>query len=158
MKKNEVIPPTSVPLPADRGAGKPPALSHPAEKYLKCVIFAQEKKAEDIVVLDMQSASSSYTDYCMICSGNSTRQVQAIADSIERNLRREGIRPLGIEGYNVGEWILVDYGDVVVHIFLAENRRYYDLEGLWADRPRIDFSREIGQALSCGSTSFASGG
>ncbi|RME00088.1 MAG: ribosome silencing factor [Deltaproteobacteria bacterium] len=158
MKNSEVIPSRSEPDRADRGAASSLELSHPTEKYLKCVIFAQEKKAEDIVVLDMQSVSSSYTDYCMICSGNSTRQVQAIADSIELNLKREGIYPLGIEGYNVGEWVLVDYGDVVVHIFLAENRRYYDLEGLWADRPRIDFSREIEQALSCGSTSFASGG
>ena len=100
-----------------------------------------DKKAIDVVVLDMADASS-ITDYFLICSGGSQRQVQAIADAIGEQLKQAGITSLGVEGYREGHWILMDYGDVIVHIFSQETREFYDLERLWANAPKIDLSRE----------------
>jgi|SRR5687768_10753668 ribosome-associated protein len=101
-----------------------------------------DKKAMDVVVLDMADASS-ITDYFLICSGGSQRQVQAIADAIDEQLKQAGITSLGIEGYREGHWILMDYGDVIVHVFSQETRDFYDLEHLWENAPKIDLSREI---------------
>ncbi len=106
-------------------------------KSLLCVKAAVEKKAFDLVLLEMKQITS-FTDYFLICSGKSDRQAQAIAQAIEEGLEQEGIRPLGHEGRAEGKWILMDYGDVVVHIFLEPVRAFYDLEGLWIDAPRID--------------------
>ncbi|HEX9867953.1 MAG TPA: ribosome silencing factor [Candidatus Tectomicrobia bacterium] len=100
-----------------------------------------DKKAIDVVVLDMADASS-ITDYFLICSGGSQRQVQAIADAIGEQLKQAGITSLGVEGYREGHWILMDYGDVIVHVFSQETREFYDLERLWANAPKIDLSRE----------------
>jgi len=100
-----------------------------------------DKKAMDVVVLDMADASS-ITDYFVICSGGSQRQVQAIADAIDEQLKQAGITSLGVEGYRQGHWILMDYGDVIVHVFSQETREFYDLERLWANAPKIDLSRE----------------
>ena len=100
-----------------------------------------DKKAMDVVVLDMADASS-ITDYFVICSGGSQRQVQAIADAIGEQLKQAGITSLGVEGYREGHWILMDYGDVIVHVFSQETREFYDLERLWANAPKIDLSRE----------------
>ena len=97
---------------------------------------AQSKKAEDIVVLDILAVSS-FTDAFVICSGSNQRQVQSIADGIETELKAAGVRPIGIEGYSNGGWVLMDYGDFVVHILLPESRKFYDLERLWKNAPRI---------------------
>lgn len=97
---------------------------------------ADDKKAQDLVVLRL-SALTSFTDYFLICSGNSTRQVQAVADEIEAQLKKEGLRPLSVEGYNNAEWVLMDYGPMVVHVFLENARRFYDLERLWRDAERV---------------------
>jgi ribosome-associated protein len=97
---------------------------------------ADDKKAQDIVVLRL-SALTSFTDYFLICSANSTRQVQAVADEIEAQLKKEGVRPLSIEGYNSAEWVLIDYGPMVVHVFLESARRFYDLERLWRDAEKV---------------------
>ena len=101
-----------------------------------------DRKAIDVVVLDMANASS-ITDYFLICSGGSERQVQAIADAIDEQLKKAGMTALGVEGYRDGRWILMDFGDVIVHIFSQELRDFYDLERLWANAPKIDLSREI---------------
>jgi len=106
-------------------------------KSLICLKAAIEKKAEDPVLLEMREIAS-FTDFFLLCSGRSDRQVQAIAQAIEESLKQEGIRPLGQEGTAEGKWILMDYEDVVVHIFLDPVRKFYDLEGLWIDAPRID--------------------
>jgi len=98
---------------------------------------AIEKKATDLVLLEMRGVSS-YTDYFLVCSGKSDRQVQAIAQRIAEVLEEQGIKPLGLEGTSEGKWVLIDYGDLVVHVFLEPIRRFYDLEGLWMDAPRID--------------------
>jgi len=110
-------------------------------KALLCLNAAIERKARDPVLLDLKGIVS-FTDYFLLCSGNSDRQVQAIAQAIEEALGKKGIRALGREGMVEGRWILMDYEDVVVHIFLEPVRGFYDLEGLWIDAPRIDIKKE----------------
>ncbi len=111
-------------------------------KSLLCLEAAIEKKAIDPVLLEMEEVSS-ITDYFIICSGKSDRQVQAIAQAIEKLLKKKGIQPLGQEGTSEGKWILMDYEDVIIHIFLEPVRKFYDLEGLWIDASRIDFQKEL---------------
>ncbi len=106
-------------------------------KSLLCLKTAIEKKALNPVLLELKEITS-FTDYFLLLSGKSDRQVQAIAQGIEEALKKKGIRPLGQEGTLGGKWVLMDYEDVVVHIFLEPIRNFYDLEGLWLDAPRID--------------------
>lgn len=94
-----------------------------------------DKKATNVVILDMRGLTS-YADYMVIASGESERQVSAMAEHVREQLRAEGIRPIGSEGEDRGQWVLLDYGDVVAHLFVDEVRAFYDLEGLWADAPR----------------------
>jgi ribosome-associated protein len=91
---------------------------------------AESKKANDIHVLDLRGVTS-FADYFLICSGSNPRQNQTIADEIEKQLQEIGERPKSAEGYNSAEWILLDYGDMVVHIMSPQSRAYYDLERLW---------------------------
>ena len=98
---------------------------------------AADKKAFQIVGLQI-SALSSYADGLLICSGGSDRQVGAIANEVQRQLRDHGRRPLHVEGERRAEWVLMDYGDVVIHVFTEERRTYYGLESLWGDAPRLD--------------------
>ena len=97
---------------------------------------AQGKKALDIVVMDLRGKTA-ITDYFILCSGRSSRQVMAIADHIQTEMRDNRIRPLGVEGIGSGHWILLDYDNVVIHVFYDPIRRFYNLEGLWVDVPRI---------------------
>ena len=98
---------------------------------------AWEKKALDIVIMDLRKLTT-FTDYFVICSGTSDRQVQTIASAVEEKLTSRKRRPLGVEGQTGGHWILVDYGDVVAHIFYKDDRDHYQLEKLWADAPRVE--------------------
>lgn len=98
---------------------------------------ADEKKALDILVLRL-SAITEFTDYFVICSGNSARQTQTIADEVTDQLKKLKVRPLHTEGYNTGEWILIDYGIFVVHVFTEKSRQFYDLERLWRDAERVE--------------------
>lgn len=109
---------------------------HPSERARLAALVAEDKKAREVVVLEVRDLTQ-ITDYFVVCSGQSMLQVRAIADAIIE--RMEGIgHPLRhIEGYEGGRWVLLDYGDVVVHIFLAEERDYYDIERLWSDAPRL---------------------
>jgi ribosome-associated protein len=102
---------------------------------------ASEKKATDLVTLDLREVAS-FTEYFVICSGTNARQVQAISNSIEEELRKARKRPLHIEGYSTGEWILLDYGDFIVHVFSNAARRFYDLERLWRDAGRVKLPEE----------------
>jgi ribosome-associated protein len=111
-------------------------------KSLFCLKAALEKKALDPVLLELKGISS-FTDYFFLCSGKSDRQVQAIAQAIGEALKKRGIHPLGQEGTVEGKWILMDFEDVVVHIFLEPVRKFYDLEGLWIDAPRIDVEKGV---------------
>jgi ribosome-associated protein len=95
---------------------------------------ALEKKADDVVLIDLR-AQSSYADFLVICSGTNERQLEAIADGVETSLREGGDRPLGTEGVRGGRWVLLDFGDVVIHVFHKDERSYYDVEGLWSDVP-----------------------
>ncbi|MGH9323981.1 MAG: ribosome silencing factor [Vicinamibacteria bacterium] len=97
---------------------------------------ARDKKALDILVLDLQGLAS-FTDYFLICSGTSHRQLETIADEVEEKVRGSKRKPSHVEGYPRGEWILMDYVDFVVHIFTPTSRAYYDLERLWGDAKRL---------------------
>ena len=105
---------------------------------------ALDKKAQDAVVLELGEICS-FTDYFLICTGTSTRHNQTIAESIEEKLKKVGVRPLHVEGYPEGEWILLDYVDFVVHIFSARAREFYDLERLWRAGKRRDAHELIAQ-------------
>jgi len=94
-------------------------------------------KAFNVVVLDVRELTS-FADTFIICSGRSHRQVSAIAEFIEHQLKKQGTKPLGVEGLREGHWVLMDYGDVVIHIFYEPIRIFYDLEGLWSDAKRIE--------------------
>lgn len=107
------------------------------EQVRVAVRAADEKKALDPLVLRL-TALTEFTDYFIICTGNSTRQTQAIADEVTEQLKKFKVRPLHIEGYNTGEWILIDYGAFVVHIFTEQSRLFYDLERLWRDAARVE--------------------
>ena len=106
------------------------------EKDLSQAICAAagDKKARDIVTMDMKKLMST-TDYFVVCSAPTATQVRAIADNIEEKLEEAGVQFLHKEGYREGEWVLLDYGDVVAHIFRQEAREYYALERLWGDAP-----------------------
>jgi ribosome-associated protein len=98
----------------------------------------QEKKAENITVLQLDEQASGFTDYFVVCSGSNPRQVQAISDEVDHKLSAEGIEPKHIEGYNQADWLLMDYVDFVVHIFSESARKFYDLERLWKTATRIE--------------------
>ncbi len=97
---------------------------------------ALEVKAEDPLVLDLRQLTS-FTDFFVIVTGRSDRQVQAISDRIIENIKDKKIKPLGIEGHETGHWVLIDFGAVVVHVFYEETREFYALEKLWSDAPRM---------------------
>jgi len=107
------------------------------------------RKALGLVVLDVHDLTS-LADYFIICSGKSNRQVSAIADHVQRELKNAGIRPLSVEGAREGHWVLLDYGYVVIHVFYEPIRQFYDLEGLWADAPRVKIERLTGVQTTCG--------
>src|SRR6201993_1380504 len=97
-----------------------------------------EKKAEELSILEMEKGSGAFTDYFVLCSGTNPRQVQAIADEVELQLKKMGLRPTHVEGYNQAEWVLVDYVDFVVHVFSEKARKFYDLERLWKSAKRLE--------------------
>ena len=105
------------------------------DKALLASKIIMERKAVDPVLLEVTEMTS-ITDYFLIASGNSSRQVQAIGRHLQRTMKEKGCRAYGVEGEMEGQWILMDYGDVVVHIFYQPVREFYDLEGLWSDAPR----------------------
>ncbi|MEI6085484.1 MAG: ribosome silencing factor [Verrucomicrobiota bacterium] len=114
---------------------KAPSLD--ARKIAKlCRTFAEDKKAVDIVVLDVREVSS-VADYILICSGGSEPHLKAIADNIDRQLRDAGVRTRHHDGYPKSRWVVMDYGDVMVHIFHPTLREHYDLERLWGDGKRV---------------------
>jgi ribosome-associated protein len=109
----------------------------PAErKVRRAARAALDKRATDLVVLDVQGISS-VTDYFLVCSGKSTTHMETITDAIRAELKGDGVRPLHAEGVAESGWILLDYGDVLMHVFLEETRMYYALERLWGDAPAV---------------------
>jgi ribosome-associated protein len=111
------------------------------ERIRRTLLAAWEKKALDLTVLDLRDLAS-FTDFFVIATGTNKRQVQAISDEVVEQLKRNGTRAARVEGYQTAEWILVDYGDFVVHVFDDRARRFYDLERLWRESKRVDVSPE----------------
>lgn len=103
----------------------------------RAVRAALDKKASDVVLLDLRKTPA-FTDYFVLCSGQNTRQVKAIADAIEEALRAAKVRPAHVEGYDRAEWILMDYFTFIVHVFTPQTRAFYSLERLWGDAERIE--------------------
>lgn len=96
-----------------------------------------ERKAENVVALDVRKLTS-YTDAFIIASGRSNRQVTAIGQHIRTEMKKMDIQAFSVDGLEEGKWVLLDFGDVIIHIFYDETRRFYDLEGLWADARRVE--------------------
>ncbi len=119
----------------------PAASSDTFARVRGAVAAALDRKAVDLRVLHLGSVSD-FTDYFLICTGTSERQVQAIAEAVEERLRQQGARPLSAEGYPGGHWVLLDYGDLLVHVFTESRRGFYGLERLWSDAP--DVTAEFG--------------
>ena len=103
----------------------------------EAVSACQEKKAEEITILEMEKGSGAFTDYFVVCSGTNPRQIQAISDEVEERLEKSGLHPTHVEGYKQAEWVLLDYVDFVVHIFSEKARKYYDLERLWKSAKKL---------------------
>ncbi|HEX9022637.1 MAG TPA: ribosome silencing factor [Geobacteraceae bacterium] len=130
-------------MPVTRKAAEKPTLTA-RERALKCAELAFDKKAFDIRALDI-SRVSSIADYLVIISGGSDKQNQAIADNIRTGLKKYG-KVQDLEGVSEGKWIVMDYGDVLVHIFHEPLRRYYDLDGLWSMAPEVELPEAIKNA------------
>lgn len=123
------------------------------QQVSRAVKAVESKKGEDIAILEMDRASGAFTDYFIVCSGTNPRQIQAIADEVERQLAQAGSRPNSVEGYTQAEWVLLDYVDFVVHIFSERARRFYDLERLWKSARRLkasDLARKAAPVLKKG--------
>jgi ribosome-associated protein len=109
---------------------------------LRCASLAREKKGQDIRALDVRELAG-FTDYFLICSGSSDRQVEALSKHIEETLKKEqGIKTLGTEGLREGRWALLDYGDFVVHVFLDSVREFYNFDQLWGAAPEVPVPQE----------------
>lgn len=104
----------------------------------QAILACQDKKAEQVTILELEKDSGAFTDYFVVCSGTNPRQIQAIADAVEERLEALGMRPAHMEGYKQAEWVLLDYVDFVVHIFSEMARQYYDLERLWKSATRME--------------------
>lgn len=121
------------------------------QRALDCAARILDKKAFDVRVLDVRKLTS-LTDFLVLASGSSDRQVQAAAESVHLGLKQEQqTRPLGIEGMREGRWVLIDYGDVMVHIFHEPVRAFYDLDGLWSDAVEVPLDAAGGQPPSASS-------
>ncbi len=119
-------------------AGKTPDTTSAIPSWLVAARAAESKKATEIRVLDLEGVAS-FADYFVICTGANQRQIQAISDEVNLRMKREaGELPISVEGYNQAEWILADYGDLLVHIFSPRARDYYDLERLWRGAKPVD--------------------
>ncbi len=133
-KKAPEAAPVEVPAVAMEPAAELPDLARP--RALDIAQAGLDKKAEDVLVLDVRGLTS-YADYFVLMTADSDRQAGAIADAVDEKLKAQGATKVGVEGYESGRWILIDFGDVVAHVFSREARQFYDLEGLWADAPRF---------------------
>lgn len=117
---------------------RPPRPGSSEELARYCAGAALHKHAQDLVLLDVAELSG-YADYFLLASARSTRQAAAIADYVLRFLKKSGVKPMGQDGLKEGRWALLDYGDVVVHVFHQPVRELYDLDSLWADAPRLEY-------------------
>lgn len=140
--KEQALHPTTSGNLQTRSATIPAAEAQLEERILSAINAAGEKKAIDVVVLDLREIAS-FTDHFVITSGNNERQVQAIADEVVETLKKAGSPVHRVEGYKTAEWILLDYGDFVMHIFDEKARKFYDLERLWREARRVELPSEL---------------
>jgi len=110
------------------------------QQVARAVKAIEGKKGEDVVILEMDRSSGAFTDYFVVCSGTNPRQIQAIADDVQKQLSEAGQRPNSVEGYNQAEWVLLDYVDFVLHVFSERARKFYDLERLWKSARRLSLA------------------
>jgi len=150
MKPNSIKEQSLSPTTSGNLQLKPtPRESEPAaldERILQALAAAAEKKAINIVVLDLREIAS-FTDYFVIASGTNERQVQAISDEVVETLKRSRMPVTRVEGYKTAEWILLDYGDFVMHIFNEKARAFYDLERLWRESKRVELPPEFANVV-----------
>lgn len=118
-----------------------PEIQSQTPSWLVAARAAESKKATDIQVLDLTGITS-FADYFVICTGANQRQIQAIADEVGQQLKRTGELPNSVEGYSQAEWVLADYGDLLVHIFSPKSREYYGLERLWRNAKTVELRPE----------------
>jgi ribosome-associated protein len=123
----------------ERKPRKPAARKRLSGDVAKAVKAALDKKALDVVVLDLRNTPA-FTDFFVLCSGLNQRQVKAIADAVEETLRAARVRPAHIEGYDRADWVLMDFFTFIVHVFTPQTRQFYSLERLWGDAERIEVS------------------
>jgi ribosome-associated protein len=148
LKDNEASPEVQAAALGSRVAATADDISDFDERIRRALSAAAEKKALDLTVLDLRGIAS-FTDFFVITTGTNRRQCQAISDGVVEQLKRSGTRAARVEGFQTAEWILVDYGDFVVHVFDEKARRFYDLERLWREARRIDVSPEqLGSEIS----------
>jgi len=114
----------------------------------EAITACQDKKADEITILELEKGSGAFTDYFVMCSGTNPRQIQAISDEVEDRLKKEGMRPTHVEGYKLAEWVLLDYVDFVVHVFSEKSRRFYDLERLWKSAKKLEPAELMGRSRS----------
>jgi len=114
--------------------------SQTRQHVAQAVKAIEGKKGEDVVILEMDKNSGAFTDYFVVCSGTNPRQIQAIADDVQKTLAEAGQRPNSVEGYTQAEWVLLDYVDFVLHIFSERTRKFYDLERLWKSARKLSSS------------------
>jgi ribosome-associated protein len=110
------------------------------EKATACATLADEKKAKDVLVLELIGLTD-IADYFLLASGTSERHVRTLAESVETGMKERGVRPSSLEGYDEGRWVIIDYQNVIVHVFLEPLRELYDLESLWIEAKRFKLSR-----------------
>jgi ribosome-associated protein len=141
--KEQSLHPTTAGGSQLKAVAKEPGPAQLDERMLMALGAAGEKKAINSVVLDLREIAS-FTDYFVITSGTNERQVQAISDEIVETLKKAGTAAARVEGYKTAEWVLLDYGDFVVHVFDEKARTFYDLERLWRESKRVALPRELG--------------
>ena len=107
------------------------------QQVARAVKAIEGKKGEDVVILEMDKNSGAFTDYFVVCSGTNPRQIQAIADDVQKQMQEAGQRPNSVEGYTQAEWVLLDYVDFVLHVFSERARKFYDLERLWKSARKL---------------------
>ena len=143
MKQNSTVKEQSLhPQPKARPAAQSATIEDLDERVLAALHAASEKQAIEPVVLDLREIAS-FTDYFVIVSGANERQVQAISDEIYESLKKSGHAAARVEGYKTAEWILLDYGDFVVHVFEQKARKFFDLERLWRESKRVELPAEF---------------
>jgi len=147
LKEKSLSPEVQAAAVGSRAAAGSIELSELDDRIRRALHAAAEKKAIDLTVLDLRGVVT-FTDFFVIATGANKRQMQAITDEIVEQLKRRGTPAARVEGYQTAEWILIDYGDFIVHVFDEKARRFYDLEYLWREAKRLDLSPQMVETIS----------